>query len=608
MNSWRINTFFEDKSVVVKPSTSALAFTAIKASKGTSEPTYFDVGQDSRIISVLGYPSYANGVQDVIDYNRKAPIYVSAPSKDGKYGGVFVTALGSVPFETGYATAEDFNLDEVVKSADLGEGDAVTTNFTATIDLPAQYIARSLKVLVDGVEDTLVFDDPDPEGSESFTGDLLTGTYNKVTGEVDIDFTSPPSLKTILTIEYVADFSSITYFVLRSYSKCADDTAVKVVSLGNGLFNIYVFIKDVNGDYSELSDSPYKVSLDPYGKDDNGKNIYIENVLKNNIYIRGLDTELAFSTFADDEDNVLFQGGDRGTDIDETDLATAFLAIKDVNKYPIKVFFSNSPTQTIATAFETMRNTLFKRSRFLLITPDSTAQELITSGVASKYNLSNRGIYVYCLTWGTHIDSYRGNDFYCSNIGLIASRHADSINSKYKGGMGPLWIDENGVGGELGSSIVDLSQDATEDELKQLDALHLNAIKFDFSLGPIITSQRTTLNTEGDYSYIGHSGLADYIVENIEKSVLPYQIGKLNDIFHRGVAKSNSEVILNSVRDLIEDYHVKCDDENNNADVLNQKKFVLTVGVQYTPQSEMIDFIFINSPLGVDIKEVVNRG
>jgi hypothetical protein len=608
MNSWRIQTFFEDKSNVVKPSTSALAFTAIKAMKGTTEPTYFDVGQDRKIINVLGYPAYDNGVQEVIDYNKKAPIYVSAPSKNGKYGGVFITTLGSIPFVNGYNSSDDFDLESVDRSSEIGEGDAVTTTFTINMDYYSQYIPHTLSILIDGSADTLVFSDPDPDGFEEFTGDLLIGTFNKLTGEVAIEFTSAPSLKAEISMEYAVDFSNITYFVLRSYSKSNDDTSVKVVSLGNGLFNLFVAIKDYTNEYLEDNDSPIKVSLNPFGKDDNGRNIYIENVLKNNVYIRGLDTEVEFSTFTDDTDFVLFNGGDRGDELEDTDIATAFSAIKDVNKYPIKVFFSNLASSTIATTFETMRNTLYPRSRFLLITPDVTAQELITGDSTSKYNLSNRGIYVYCLTWGTHVDSYRGNDFYCSNIGLIASRHADSINSKYKGGIGPLWIDENGVGGELGSSIIELSQDSTETELQQLDSLHLNAIKFDFSLGPIITSQRTTLNTEGDYSYIGHSGLADYIADNVEKLVLPYQIGKLNDIFHRGVAKSNAEVILNGVRELLYDYHVKCDEENNNSDILNQKKFVLTIGVQYTPQSETIDFIFINSPTGVDIKEVVNRG
>jgi len=605
MDNWRIQTFFEDKSTVVKPTTSALGFTVIKAPKGT-DYMYFDVGQAGSIIDCCGYPAYSNGVQDAIDYNKKAPLYVNAPSTNGKFGGVFVTKTGTIPFYSGYSSWDTFDLKLIPQSMNAGTGDASKVLFNVTLTNFAKYNARSLTISINGTPDTLVFD-TSVAGIETITGSLCTAVLTKSTGALAITFTTAPAILAVVTVDYTININDDCYFVLRNYSKCVDDIAVKVLGKTNGLFSIAVYKKDKNNDFSEITNSPFEVSLNPKGTNANGKNIYVENVFKESKYLKALDTETAFSTFADDTALVNLAGGSRGDTVTNAVIASSYLALTDKNKYPVKVFFDGNADATIATAFETLRNGIFNRSRFILTTPDSTETELISGAATSRYNLSNRGIYVYCLTWGTHVDSYYGNDFNCSNVGLIAGRHADSINKKH-GGIGPMWYDENEVGGQLGSAITSLNQSVTEINSKALDTLRLNPVKWDISAGAMIVSDRTTLITDGDYSYIGPSGLADYIAFNIEKLVLPNQLGKLNDMFHRNSVKANAETILKTVSDLLYDYYVKCDEENNNSEILNAKKFVLTVGVQYTPQSEMIDFIFINSSIGVDIKEVVNKG
>lgn len=607
MDNWRIQTFFEDRSTIVKPTTSALGFSVIKAPKG-GDYMYFDVNQAQTIIDCCGYPAADNNVQDLIDYNVKAPLYASAPSTNGKYGGVFVTKTGSIPFYSGYSNWDTFDLDLVPQNASIGTGDGTKVLFTATLANITKYNATSLSILINGVADTLTFD-TSVVGTETITGSLLTGTLNTATGALSITFTAAPALNAVITTAYTLSLTDDCYFVLRSYSKHVDDIAVKVIkNADDDNFLVYIYTKNLENEYVEINNSPFEVSLSPTGRNASGKNIYVENVFKSSIYVRALDTETALTTFVDDTTLVAFAGGSRGDTVTEAVIASTYLAVTDKDKYPIKVFFDASASVTVANAFQTMREGIFNRSRFLLVTPDTPAADLISAGAVSRYNLNNRGIYVYCLTWGTHVDSYRGNDFNSSNIGLIASRHADSINSKFKGGIGPMWYDENGVGGELGSAITDLNEGLTETQSKQLDTLRLNPVKWDYESGALIVSQRTTLKRDSDYSYIGHSGLADYITSNVEKLVLPTQLGKLNDAFHRNSVKANTEIVLSSVSELLYDYYVKCDEENNNADILNQKKFVLTVGVQYTPQSEMIDFIFINSSIGVDIKEVVNKG
>jgi len=171
-----------------------------------------------------------------------------------------------------------------------------------------------------------------------------------------------------------------------------------------------------------------------------------------------------------------------------------------------------------------------------------------------------------------------------------------------------MWIDdENGLGGQLGSAISKFNYPATETQLQAFDAAHLNPVVMDPLYGAMIKSQRTTLQGSGDYTYISNSSLADYILNLIETQVIPFQIGKPNDQQHRDRVAGQAEVVMSVVDPYVTEWVVKCDADNNTAAIFSAKKFVLTIGVKFTPTSEMIDFIFINGPQGLSITEVINK-
>ena len=151
--------------------------------------------------------------------------------------------------------------------------------------------------------------------------------------------------------------------------------------------------------------------------------------------------------------------------------------------------------------------------------------------------------------------------------------------------------------------------DAKESEMQQLDKFRVNPIVLNEIFGPMVASRRTTSTEENDYSYADYSMIIDYCVERIVKEVLPYQLIKFNDDAHRAIVRAKAELILKPLvqppNNVLRDYAIKCDAENNGDDVLTKQEFVLSVAIQPTPKSEFIRFNFINSAQSGRVEEDV---
>jgi len=617
MSSWRIQTNLQDQSKSVDLTGATIGLTSILAGKGPNEPVNIQKGEVQKVLELFGYPnSTYPGVQDVIDYVKKSQCWVVAPSSglNELYGGVLLRTTGTEQLISGQSVNTDtlFDFTAIEASETVGTGNGVLTTFGLTLAIdPTEYNNTSISVKVDGTELTS-FSVTDAEPEVITATELTSGSYTRATGVLALEFTAAVADGSVVTVDYTYDASATAYgVVLDKYPSPSEDKAI-LVEAGDvsGTFNMGVYLKDNDGNWYERSGSPIEFALVDGTKNGFGQNISASVVFENdNLFSVIVNDTVTYSTFTDDTSYVTLLGGSRGDTPAGSDIADGYTAVQtDPNAYSgLDIVFDTTAESTVATKFETMReSTDFRRVRFLLPAVNQTATAHIADPSTSKNNIDNRGIYYYCLNWGIHKDIYNDSNFMCSNMGLIAGKHADIVENGF-GGYSPSWIDEDGFGGQLGSSILSFTYGATEDQLKQLQKARLNPVVMDYNYGPMIKASRTTLSVESDYSYIEHSGLADYILGTIEREVLPFQIKKPNDDFHRTVVKSKAETVVSSVASLLEDYTIKCDRENNNDDILNQKKFVLTIGVIFTPFSKQIVFNFINTQSGVDIEEVVAK-
>ena len=198
-------------------------------------------------------------------------------------------------------------------------------------------------------------------------------------------------------------------------------------------------------------------------------------------------------------------------------------------------------------------------------------------------------------------------------MGTIARNHSNSIVIS-KGGYAVAWVNENGVGGQLNDSrITDLADNQSEwsqSELKLLNDNRINSVVYDDSFGVMITSRRTTFDGYSDYSFNDYSGIMDYILKNVIKNVLPYQIVKKNDVEHRGIVYARTDAIIKPLSvaplNLINAYAIKCDEENNNDEAMVNEEFHLDIAIKMTPKSEYIVLQFTNVGQNLSVEEVLN--
>lgn len=608
--SWRITTNFIDKSETVNTSVPILGATVIKAPKGSGNFYFFERGSTQQILNTYGYPSASYpSIQDAIDANLKAGLYISAPSTSGKYGGVFLTKDGTVPFVNGTATKTIADYSAIETEYPIATADGIATIYTVTLPNPTYYVNQSIDIEVDGVSINVAATDVATEVLTT-TPAVGSGTYVRSTGVLTFTFLSAPTVGKVITATYSMDIESKVYATLYAHDPQADDLKVQVTkdTVNTTAVNIAVTRYDpIQKAYYAISGSPFNVSFDPLGLDGYGNNIYIGNVFADDeqtIFSVTVQEE-TLSTYVDDATAKALVGGDRGGTVTGAMLATAYDILEDKVKYPVKVIFDGSAATEVAAKFEALRGGNLNRTRFLYNTANLSATALIADPDTAASDTLDRGLYCYCLAWGIHRDNYQSRDFLCSNMGLVAGKMLDVLN--YGPGGVPAWIDENGVGGQLGGAITKFSYPATETQLRQLDEGRLNPVVNDPVYGPVIKSWRTRQAIRSDYSYIGQSSLADWIVELIETQVLPLQIGKPIDDFHMGQVKGKSEAIVGSVARWLEDFYVLCDRTNNTAETMQQQKFILTIGCRFTSYSNTIEFNFINTPQGVTVEEYIKK-
>ena len=596
-----IKVIYNDRSATVNPTVSAVGATVIKSLRGSIEPVLFYKKQSKRIIEYFGIPDNGNeAIDDILNYNDSYPIYVSAPSVGGKFGGVLVTKTGTEPFVGGKVSKTvDFSaINNYELPTQVANG--IITNFTKTIDDFANYNAQSITLSVGGVDVEITASDAEPE---VLTCSLGAGTYTRATGVFDFTFTTAPTAGAVIEIGYTTNRSTDAYMAIFNKNAQTDDLAIKITSDTTSRFILNLYKKSGTV-YNLLTDYPKTVSIIQNDEDGYKTNLYAEVLLKDSDYITAVvNTSLTFSTFTVDTANVVFAGGSRGL-VNTAALTSGWEYFKS-SKYTANIFFDTTADSAIPAIFNTLRNSYQKYAYYILPTTNVSYSDAITT--YTSLMTDNKGIAFYW-GWGKVINNYTGGTIASSLMGRRALRLADMVD--VFNGLAPAWYNENGThGGQLGSGIIEMFYDADDDAQVLLEQARLNPTIMHPTFGVVNTRERTSQSLQSDYSSIGHVRLADYLVYNIITQALPYQLYRLNDSSHRATVKSQIENIIRPTQaepyNLLRDFIVKVDEENNNDEVLARVEFVVAVSLKFTPFSKYITLFFSNTAQGTDVSENV---
>jgi hypothetical protein len=610
------------KAFTVGPDTAAgQGATVIPAARGPMKPVKINRGETERIRQLFGADRYE--VLEAIAYNNKYPLWMSAPHSGGAFASFLLTDSGLRPCPISFSGDPDtIDLTNLSLQLQAGVSDGSTMAWALSFDaglipdLEKYTLSASLLIGDTPYAASLVWD----SGLRTFdinvpgkgSGNLFINGGVAVLEFVYETDDDVPVKGTPVAFRFVTDTSKLgfpVYALLGLRFPCADFMAAAVYKSeteGSLILDLQHIKK---GAYYQQSGYPVEFSLARGTVNGSGANIYIEEVLKFDDFVFGIpaqDSQFDWDTWVGGSDDpVNFEGGYRGVSCTGQMLVDGWEQFKEFKKYPADIYFDTTADTLIPPEFSVLRSSAAPYRRFLYPYP----MTMRPSEITSPPNIQNRGI---CAFWGSAyiMNLYEPTGNLLSTLmGEVASRYADARVLSF-GGRAVAWGDENQVGGQLNQGrIVSFFYDAKEDEMQRLDKYRVNPIVLNELFGPMVASRRTTDTGDTDYSYSDYSMLVDYAIERIINEVLPYQLIKFNDDNHRAVVRAKTELILKpmtqSPNNVIRDYAVKCDSENNSDDVLTRQEFVLSVAVKVTPKSEYILFNFINSAQGGSVEEDV---
>jgi len=609
MDSWRIIVNLINRSNSIKsPPPSGMGALVIPAVRGKGKPVKIHKGQTSRILQLYGSETYH--VLEAIAYNDKYPLWICAPHKNGIFSALLLTNDGLAPITV---LSDDVDFTALLTSASMGKGQDGVKMYAVTLPYADKLTkARRLSLMVGGVMNELTVSDSGDPDVLNVVCPLGTGTLNTDTGQLEFEFTNEPGVGIPIYTRYEVDISGIAYAVFGMAFPCEDFLGFSVNKTEKGNNLSISLAEKSNGVYSRLPNFPMEVSLKKGMKNDAGKVIFIGEMLKDHdLIFAKVNAKKPFDISLWDAGETAytdFTGGNRGDEVTGVELTKGWMEFKSLRKYPADIYFDTTGEQAVKAAMIALRNGPIPYKRFLA--PVAVGFPNVDDVLAIEGLPSNRGLSVF---WGA---AYIQNpyaptgDLLSTLMGEVAAKFADALVFSY-GGRAVSWSDENNVGGQLtGGRIISFLYDADPvTELKDMDKKRINPIVQHELFGPMIASRRTTDTSESDYSYTDYSAIVDYCVERLVNEVLPYQITKFNDDIHRADVATRSELIIKPLtvppNNVIREYAIKCDAENNDDEVMARQEFILTVGIKVTPKSEMVILNFINAGQTMRVEELV---
>jgi hypothetical protein len=442
----------------------------------------------------------------------------------------------------------------------------------------------------------LVFDSTVTDESVLFgnSGISPTGYIPQAKDKIvwDFNFTKDIKSETCFSIFTVSPFDD----TLEKYS-----ITVTKVANADKQYRAILYLDSSQGGSSTVGD--YTFSLDKQKV--NGKSIYYEDVFDNDDYI-AIYVNSSYMGVCNPVSTtpVYLTGGNRGTDPLASDYLEAWNRFRKRNLYPIKTFMDvyGTSASTLANLIEQYHPYAFG---ITCVPYDYTVDAAVQ--FRTDLGLDFDGLALYT-NWMKISDNYNNTFAWTSGVGKIGVKYGQMAG--FFDGLAPAGTDENGIGGQINGlrfTIIELERDYTDFELQVLDEAQINPIIKDSTM-VMAYGDKTLQVATSDTSFIPHRRLLNYITDNISTKILKQQIFKLNDSFHRLLAKTQSDILMSPILNLnlLRDFLVVCDESNNTDAILSQRKFVLDVYVKVTPFSEFVQLRITRLPQNAIISEFIS--
>lgn len=640
----RISIKNEDLSAsLISTASKVLGYTVVDAEKGPCKPVKISAGSSEKIHSIFGYTSAKYPmIQEALDFNAGYDLFISAPydATCSKVGVAYVTSKGIIaadPVELNGTYIEDLSEDSDIEipgiTSNLSMKKAGNFISEAKIEASGKTVAitKSNQAVNLKAEDTLTIRTGTEERTvvikASAEGNLeayshveksTSGTpgLEKV-GTVaagTITFNSPKSTSGDFFHEdsvganlakskfkfYQAggDLEESTKVYAVIYQKYASNrtTEISCEKQTVGDNKAFTFtVKEAITPTRTVSKN-YTVSLDVSAKDGFGSPLGYDSVLADSYFVGMyvLDDDIAGAEFEKGECSLT------GTRVASSNLEDGWIFPEKPEYGDVDLFFnSETDPDTASSFFKLADRTSYPVQGFLFSLTPSKLESLSPLNFGARY-------WNVCGKF-TRVSPYTKEKYVSGLIGSRALMQAKIIENSY-GGVAPMFLNENGLGGQLNVSVRKALNSWDKNEIDILTDNNYNPIIKDPTYGLMLVGQKTCQKgVLSDWSYIGHVSSFIALEKTLIDSVLIPQIGKPNNDYYRDLRKTQVESYLSprisGARAIWADAIVDTSTREgvNDAEALAAKQFKIVVKVQPNIYSEYVTLTLASYPQGVEL-------
>ena len=652
----------KDESVGLSSRTNIIGYTVVKAPKGVAKPSYIEKGNTQKILNLVGAPSKNYpGIQEAIDFNQQFSLWLSAPPGvlpdfPNYYGILYFTKKGTIEYGSMETDPENpnFSIFNTVGNTNSPYSNGSTKAYalsTLTLDnIPvnkSNMVRLSIKYTLNNVTYNIklkfnltegqVLYDPGNIVVGGITDGTATGTKIIITGSTSVpglDF-SNDSINNYFSNNLSSVSIGYTHIIgendviMSLYQTSPRDTkasiTVSMIDTRSTINNqdnpnvntCVISIRELNYGNTYYQSNTIRISPDRNKKDGFGSSLFVEDVLGGNDFIRGK----AYAQFTDPRGSYQFPwetnpntgnitytiNGARA--VTSSSFSSANLAptlqegwnyASDAEYEDVKIFFDAESVDALKSTFASLRNSTHKFSTFIsgIKVSSSSASSAVEDLRTARATLPNvTGLAYYCNEFLV-TESYTGTSYWTIPIGAVAAMLAKIMNDRM-GGAAPMFVNVNGLGGQISKSVKKAKYTFTAEQLDVLDSIGVNPIILDSYFGLMITSQRTAQSPImlTDWSFLGHQMAFDLFKYEIRRDVMLPQIGKPINNFYMTLRKDQCQAILNrriaGLDAIWADGKVYVE-EVNTPETRMQNKFVIKIRVKVNPFSEYVELVFNN--------------
>lgn len=638
----RISIKNEDLSAsLISAASKVLGYTVVDAEKGPCKPVKISAGSSEKIHSIFGYTSAKYPmIQEALDFNAGYDLFISAPydATCSKVGIAYVTSKGIIaadPVELNGTYIEDLSEDSDIdvpgitsnlsmkKAGSFIKDAASSTGSIVTIKQGSQAVtlkAEDTLTIRTGTEERTVVIKASAEGNlEAYShvekstsgtpglekvGTVAAGTITfNSSKSLPGDFFHEGSVEANLAKSkfkfYQAgeDLEKSTKVYAVIYQKYASNrtTEISYKKQTVGPNKAFTFTVSEAITPTRTVSKTYTVSLDVSAKDGFGSPLGYDSVLADSYFVGMyvLDDDIVDAEFEDGTCSLT------GTRVSLPSLDDGWTFPEKPEYGDVDLFFNSETDPSTASSFFTLADrTSYPVQGFLFsLTPSIEGISPLTFG-ARYWNVCGKF---------TRVSPYTKEKYVSGLIGSRALMQAKIIENSY-GGVAPMFLNENGLGGQLNVSVRKALNSWDKNEIDILTDNNYNPIIKDPTYGLMLVGQKTCQKgVLSDWSYIGHVSSFIALEKTLIDSVLIPQIGKPNNDYYRDLRKTQVESYLSprisGARAIWADAIVDTSTREgvNDAEALAAKQFKIVVKVQPNIYSEYVTLTLASYPQGVEL-------